>query len=102
MVTSRRRIRALRTATVALALVGIGVWSVAGPASGADAGAVVDGSAPAAEVVVVEAGQTLWDIAAATVPAGGNLEEHLGRLLDANDVEPSRLEPGAVVVVPAG
>ena len=48
----------------------------------------------------MRAGQSLWDIAAAT--GTGDIGGTVARIVELNALESSVLEPGQVLVVPAG
>lgn len=51
--------------------------------------------------VVVEPGETLWEVAAATAPEGVDAREHLLQLRELNGLSGSRVEAWTVVLVPA-
>lgn len=56
----------------------------------------------AGAVHVVEAGDTLWDIALAVVGEEGDPRPLVQDIRDANDMATSALEPGMRLVIPAG
>lgn len=88
--------RQAMVAVVALAVAVAVVVTVAGTGQSSD-------SAPAAPaVVVVEAGDTLWDLALPHVPAGVHPTAFMARVAADNDVDPRHLEPGTVLRLPAG
>ena len=64
----------------------------------ADAG--LAGAPGRTTTATVRAGQSLWDIAAAT--GTGDIGGTVARIVDLNALESSVLEPGQVLVVPAG
>ena len=66
-------------------------------------GIVVSGLADApgrTTTATVRAGQSLWEVAAAT--GTGDVEGTMARIVELNALESSVLEPGQVLVVPAG
>lgn len=66
-------------------------------------GIVVSGLADApgrTTTATVRAGQSLWEVAAAT--GAGDVEGTMARIVELNALESSVLEPGQVLVVPAG
>ena len=66
-------------------------------------GIVVSGLADApgrTTTATVRAGQSLWEVAAAT--GTGDVEGAMARIVELNALESSVLEPGQVLVVPAG
>lgn len=84
-----RRLLALAV-LLAVGLVALG-WS------GADA-RLAD---PVADTVVVAPGDTLWEIAVATAPAGIDPRAHLRELMALNGFTDSDVAPWTVVLVPA-
>ena len=64
----------------------------------ADAG--LAGAPGRTTTATVQAGQSLWDIAAAT--GTGDIGGTVARIVELNALESSVLEPGQVLVVPAG
>ncbi len=59
------------------------------------------GSAPTA-AYTVQAGDTLWDIAATVTPAGSDVRAAVHDLRRLNDLDGSVILPGQVLRVPAG
>lgn len=51
--------------------------------------------------VVVEPGQSLWDVAAATAPDGVDTRQQLADLRELNGIDGSHLDAWAVVLLPA-
>jgi nucleoid-associated protein YgaU len=90
---------------VATALVGSLVVATGRAAMGRDQGAagVPIGGAPAAQApVVVQPGETLWEIARAVVGPEGDPRPVVERIRQANGLDPSEsLLPGTSLVVPA-
>lgn len=92
----RRRLAArwLAILLVAMAVVLLApkmVRVLAGPAGG-----------PPAEQVVVQAGDTLWTIAAARTGPSTDVRETVQRIRDFNRLAGSTIHPGQVLLVPAG
>lgn len=50
--------------------------------------------------VVVQPGDTLWDLALAHVPAGEDPLDYVARVVAANSADAGRLQPGSVVRLP--
>lgn len=50
---------------------------------------------------VVQPGETLWDVTAATAPDGVDPREHLRRIKDLNGFDGSQVEAWTVVLIPA-
>lgn len=65
------------------------------------AGAQAELADPVAGHVVVEPGDTLWDIAVATAPTGVDTRQQLASLRELNGIEGSHLDAWAVVLIPA-
>jgi nucleoid-associated protein YgaU len=91
----RRLVRSVVLLTaVLLALVGF----IAGQGAVSSAGATDGG--PATTQVVVQPGQTLWGIAAVTLP-GDDTREAVRRIADLNNIDPAAiLVPGQALVLP--
>lgn len=51
--------------------------------------------------VVVQPGETLWDVAAATAPVGTDTREHLAAMRELNDVSGSNVDAWTVMLLPA-
>jgi hypothetical protein len=51
--------------------------------------------------VVVEPGETLWEVAVQTAPSGVDTREHLDALRELNGFDGSHLEAWTVVLIPA-
>jgi len=86
-----------RLLVVAALLVMVTVLSVAAGRIGAEA----ELADPVAGHVVVEPGQTLWDVAAVTAPAGVDTRQQLADLRELNGLEGSQIGAWTVVLVPA-
>jgi Tfp pilus assembly protein FimV len=56
---------------------------------------------PVAGTVTVGPGETLWDVAAATAPAGVDVREQLEAISDLNGFDGGNLDPWTVVLLPA-
>lgn len=63
------------------------------------AGAELDD--PVAGEAVVEPGQTLWDVAVASAPAGVDPRAHLEDIRRVNGLDSARVAPWTVVLIPA-
>lgn len=61
-----------------------------------------DEPAPPAIHYVVQAGDTLWQIASTVTPAGGDIREALTRITQANGIVDAIIHPGQVISLPAG
>lgn len=90
-----RSVVGLLAVAMLVALV-VGIASVVAP-GGADRGGQGDG---APEVAVVQPGQTLWDVAVATAPAGTDPVVQLTLLQQANDVPPGTLRAWTTLRLP--
>jgi hypothetical protein len=86
----RRRLAALAVLVVVLIVV---AWGRVG--AQADLAERVDGH------VVVQPGQTLWDVAAATAPVGVDTREQLAALQELNGLSAADVEAWTVVLLPA-
>lgn len=64
-------------------------------------GAEAELADPVAGHVVVEPGQTLWDVAAATAPVGVDTRQQLAALRELNGLDGSKIGAWTVVLVPA-
>jgi hypothetical protein len=51
--------------------------------------------------VVVQPGETLWDVAVDTAPPGMDAREHLAAVRELNDLHGSHVEAWTVVLIPA-
>lgn len=51
--------------------------------------------------VVIQPGETLWDVAVETAPPGMDTREHLDAVRDLNDLSRSHVEAWTVVLIPA-
>ena len=89
----RRRLAAVVVLALVVSLVAalIGRW-----------GAEADPSERIAGHVVVAPGDTLWDVAVATTPAGRDAREHLAAIRAMNGFGAGPLAPWTVVAIPAG
>lgn len=95
---TRRGRRLVRTAVLLVAVLLALVGFVAGQGGVSRAGAVDGG--PATTQVVVQPGQTLWGIAAATLP-DENTSDAVRRIADLNGLAPGvTLVPGQPLVLP--
>ncbi|WP_370324542.1 LysM peptidoglycan-binding domain-containing protein [Euzebya sp.] len=96
--TTRLRIRWARVALLVLA-VAVLTWALAGLTATTSAA-----DAPAADPVqvVVQPGDTLWDLARAHAPAGVATLEFVRQVEERNGVRAGRLLPGHVLVLPQG
>lgn len=56
---------------------------------------------PVAGTVTVAPGQTLWDVAAATAPAGVDAREQLAAIVELNGFDGSSVDAWTVVLLPA-
>lgn len=63
-------------------------------------GAEADLQDPVAGHVVVEPGQTLWDVAAATAPGGTDTRAQLAAIIDLNGLRDSAVPAWTVVLLP--
>lgn len=89
----RRRRLAVLTAAVAT------VSSLAVAVTGQRAGGALPAPPPPARVVV-EPGDTVWDLAAARLPAGEDLRGYVAEVVERNRVESTAIAPGSVLVFP--
>jgi hypothetical protein len=64
-------------------------------------GAEAELADPVAGHVVVEPGQTLWDVAADTAPDGVDVRQQIAAIRDLNGLDGSHLDAWAVVLIPA-
>jgi nucleoid-associated protein YgaU len=55
---------------------------------------------PAPATVLVEAGDTLWDLVGPLAPEGASRHEWIARVTQLNDLDPLRLAPGTVIRLP--
>ncbi len=51
--------------------------------------------------VVVQPGETLWDVAVETTPTGTDTREHLAAVRELNDLDGSHVDAWTVVLIPA-
>ena len=92
-VPRRRRWPLGRALLLAVLAVSIG-WGLAG-------GAGASPASVAAATVVVAPGDTVWGIAARH-PAGGDIRDEVARILAANRLSSPVIQPGEILVLPAG
>lgn len=87
--------RRLVALMVTLVIVSMAVWTATALRSEAsgDAGTV-------AATVVVGAGETVWDIANAYLPAGQSAHGYVARVLRYNDIDAAAVAPGTVLQLP--
>lgn len=94
----RRRIGALAVLLAAVVLIG---QAVAGGLAG-DGSTAVDEAVPvSASTVVVQPGQTLWEVASQHAPAGIAPRAYLDQLRAANGIEGSAVDAWQVLRLPA-
>lgn len=101
--------RRLVVGAVILGLVATGVWAV-GVAT-ADPGPVAERRPPpvafeevpvrGGDELVVGRGDTLWDLVGPLAPSGESRHAWIARVVEENDLDPLRLEPGTVVRLPS-
>ncbi len=90
--TWRRRVGAVLVVALLAALLVAGFGRVGASASLEDR---VDGH------VVIEPGQTLWDVASTTAPEGVDAREQLRAIQDLNGFDGGRVDAWSVVLLPA-
>ena len=88
----RRRVGAVAVLVLLAFLLTVAIGRVTAGAQLAD---------PVAGTVTIGPGETLWDVAAATAPAGVGVQEQLGAIESLNGFEGAPLEPWTVVLLPA-
>jgi len=84
-----------------LVLVVLAFAVVVGAAVAGGRGAEADLADPVAGHVVLQPGDTLWDVAIATAPDGVDARDQLARLRELNGFGGGALEPWTVVLIPA-
>jgi hypothetical protein len=88
----RRRLSAVAVLVLLAFLLTAGIGRVTAGAQLAD---------PVAGTVTIGPGETLWDVAAATAPAGVGTQEQLAAINDLNGFTGGSVEPWTVVLLPA-
>jgi hypothetical protein len=88
----RRRTGAIAVLVLLAFLLTAGIGRVTAGAQLAD---------PVAGTVTIGPGETLWDVAAATAPAGVGVQEQLAAITDLNGFSGGSIEPWTVVLLPA-
>ncbi len=87
----RRRVVAVLVAAVLL----VGLAAALG-VGGADA----DGPTPIASTVTIQPGQTLWDVAAAVTPAGGDVRATVDDIVELNGLDGTNVAAWTVIAIP--
>lgn len=87
----RRRIGAVAVLVLLAFLLTVAIGRVTAGAELAD---------PVAGSVTVGPGETLWDVAAATAPAGVDTREQLEAIVDLNGFDGDAVEPWTVILLP--
>ena len=77
-----------------------GAGAIAAPSQGADAGVGAAAAATSTRIAVAP-GDTLWDIAAARTPEGGDVRDAALRIAQANGLDGGVLQAGQVLTIPA-
>jgi Tfp pilus assembly protein FimV len=88
----RRRIGAVAVLVLLAFLLTVAIGRVTAGADLAD---------PVAGTVTVGPGETLWDVAAATAPAGVDTRQQLEAIVDLNGFDGGSVEPWTVILLPA-
>lgn len=57
---------------------------------------------PVVSEYVVEPGDTLWDLAAGVTVAGSDVRATLADIREVNDLSSSMIQPGQILLLPAG
>lgn len=91
--------RRRRLAVLAAAVMTASSLAAVAGATGATAGRALPAPPPPARVVV-EPGDTVWDLAAARLPAGEDLRGYVAEVVDRNRVDATALPAGSVLVFP--
>jgi hypothetical protein len=88
----RRRLGAVAALVLLVFLVTVGIGRVT---AGADPSVAADGTA------TVAPGQTLWDVATATAPAGVDARDQLARIVELNGLSSAEIDAWTVLLLPA-
>lgn len=96
---SRAVYRRRRLAVLAAAVTTVSSLATVAGATGATAGRALPPPPPPARVVV-EPGDTVWDLAAARLPAGEDLRGYVAEVVERNRVDATALPPGSVLLLP--
>lgn len=99
---SRAVYRRRRLVVLAVVAATVSVPALAAGTIGATPGRAPAMPAPAAPPVrvVVEPGDTVWDLAAARLPAGEDLQGYVAEVVERNRVDATALAPGTVLLLP--
>lgn len=89
-----------RGRVVVFALALLAVLMVAFLVSGGSVASEEAGTPPATRVVMVDAGDTLWDLAAAITPRGGDVRDAMARIESMNALPSAGLQIGQRIRVP--
>ncbi|MDP9023179.1 MAG: LysM peptidoglycan-binding domain-containing protein, partial [Actinomycetota bacterium] len=84
---------------LAVAVATVSVLAVAAGSTGATRERASPPPPPPARVVVGP-GDTVWDLAAAHLPAGEDLPSYVAEVVERNRVDATALAPGTVLVLP--
>jgi LysM repeat protein len=95
----RTRLRLTRRGRILFSLL-IAVPLVVGTLATAVSAVAVTGSSPNSSIVTVEAGQSLWQIAALVAP-GANPADVVAELVAINGLSGATVQPGQALVLPA-
>jgi Tfp pilus assembly protein FimV len=88
----RRRLAAVAVLVLLASLLAVLVGQVTAGADLAD---------PVGATTTIGPGETLWDVASASAPAGVSVQEQLAAITDLNGFDGGAIEPWTVVLLPA-